>query len=129
MGISGVLVLIHYWVKFKILNTNKSDNLQSNLDRLVRTMCNYMFGYRILCYISLAAISISFSFGFLYALLEQTLTMQQWIRGIGILVAILLIFNFLFYWLCMKYLTILYGRYLKDLENSYAELLENNQEN
>jgi hypothetical protein len=127
-SVSVIVVTVHYYIKFKILNQKKSDSLNQLVRRLVRVMQKYLKVYYALFIISLIILDITFSYGFIATLTNDfnnlALSFGKISFALFVLLIILVLSNWLLYFLCKKYTDALYFKYLDELQNCLEELEE-----
>jgi hypothetical protein len=124
-GLGGI-ALVHYWLKYRILNNNKylSGNLKDSLARLVRIFGRYMYGYYLLMWLMLV---ISNSVVLIDLIVESN--RQKFSANHLILIfGALLIWNGVIYFIVQKYLQILYGNHFSNLKKCLNELMHSENE-
>jgi hypothetical protein len=124
-GLGGAAI-IHYWVKYRILNDHKylSGNLKDSLVRLVRIFGGYMYGYYLFTWLMFV---ISNSVVLIDLIVESN--RQKFSANHLILIfGTLLIWNGVVYFIVQKYLQILYGKHFSNLKKCLDELMHSENE-
>ncbi|MCU0447533.1 MAG: hypothetical protein MUE85_21760 [Microscillaceae bacterium] len=124
-GLGGV-ALVHYWLKYRILNNSKhlAGNLKDSLARLVRIFGRYMYGYYLLTWLMLV---IANSVVLIDLIMESN--RQKIAAGyLVFILAILLVWNVIIYIMVQIYLRVLYGNHFNNLKKCLNELVHSESE-
>jgi hypothetical protein len=125
-AVLGGVALVHYWLKYRILNNNKyfSGNLKDSLARLVKIFGRYMQGYYMLTWLILVISNSVVLIDLIVESNRQKFTANHLILIFGAL----LVWNGVIYFIVQKYLQILYGNHFSNLKKCLHELIHSENE-